>query len=193
MEEFEELEEPQPAPDAGLKDLILEIAKTVILAAIIFGLVSWLTVRVRVEKISMMPTLQEGELALVYKMAYEWGKPMRGDVVIFPHQTGTVTEDYVKRVIGLPGDNVEIKAGELYINGSLVKEPYIKEPMRYEGTWHVPPDNLFVLGDNRNHSLDSHDWGYVPLDIVVGRAVLVYWPLTEAKMLPHRDITAPAQ
>lgn len=189
---MEEPEQPQPTKDADVKDLIIEIVKTVVLAVVIFGLVSWLTVRVRVEKISMMPTLKEGELALVYKMAYEWGKPKRGDIVIFPHNTSFTKEDYVKRVIGLPGDSVEIKAGELYINGAKINEPYVAEPMRYEGTWQVPPNNLFVLGDNRNHSLDSHDWGYVPLDIVVGRAVMVYWPIQEIKLLPHQDIAAVA-
>jgi len=94
-------------------------------------------------------------------------------------------EDYIKRVIGLPGDEVRIEGGMVYVNGSLLDEPYIAAPPSYPGVWAVPEDSFFVLGDNRNQSSDSHSWGFVPLENIVGKALVVYWPLDQIKTLYH--------
>jgi signal peptidase I len=85
-------------------------------------------------------------------------------------------QEYIKRVIGLPGDRVRIINGQVYVNDELIEEPYIAAPPRYQSEWSVPKDALFVLGDNRNNSSDSHNWGPVPMEYVIGRALFVYWP-----------------
>lgn len=157
-----------------------EILQTLIMAVILYFLIDAVIGRVRVENISMQPTLHEGEFILVNKLAYRLGDFQRGDIVIFHH---SLTEDYIKRVIGLPGDMVEVRDMQVYINEQLVTEHYLAAPPRYVGSWKVPDGSLFVLGDNRNQSSDSHNWGYVPEDSVVGRALVIYWPLENLKVL----------
>ena len=168
-------------------DYVIEIGKTLLLAFLLYFAISTVTDRVRVENISMQPTLYEGQLLVVSKLAYQWGQPMRGDIIVF-HHTQQPPEDYVKRIIGLPGDHIEISSGTVYVNGQLLDEPYIADPVSYQGEWDVPADSLFVLGDNRNRSSDSHAWGFVPMDVVVGRVVLRYWPLNLLQLYPRQDL-----
>ncbi len=172
---------------SALVEFLSETAKTILLALLLYFAISAVTDRVRVENVSMQPTLYEGELLVVWKPAYRFGEPHRGDIIVF-HHNRQPQEDYIKRVIGLPGDEVLIENGMLYINGSLIEEPYIASPPAYNGSWLVPPDSLFVLGDNRNRSSDSHVWGFVPLGDVVGRAVFIYWPPASMRILSHTDI-----
>lgn len=171
--------EPKPQRSGAFR-FFLEIVQTLLLAAVLYFLIDLVVARVRVENISMLPTLQPGEFLLVNKMAYELGDFNRGDVVVFHYSP---EEDYIKRVIGLPGDQVEISDGEVRVNGQLLDEPYISAAPQYVGTWEVPPDSLFVLGDNRNQSSDSHRWGFIHVQSVVGEAMVVYWPLDEFKIL----------
>jgi signal peptidase I len=88
-------------------------------------------------------------------------------------------------VIGLSGDTVKITNGQVLVNGNPIEEPYISAPPRYESEWQVPPESLFVLGDNRNNSSDSHNWGPVPLENVIGKALFVYWPPEEWGLIEH--------
>lgn len=183
---------PQTEPSANtLVGLIAEIFKTVLLAVLLYFAISAVTDRVRVENISMQPTLNEGELLVVYKLAYRFGEPHRGDIIVF-HHNRQPPEDYIKRVIGLPGDRVRVEGGQVYVNDIPLDEPYIAEPPFYTGEWVVPPDSLFVLGDNRNRSSDSRIWGFVPMSDVVGRAVLIYWPPDKIRLLSHADLLAQA-
>ncbi len=183
---------PQTEPSANtLIGLIAEIFKTVLLAVLLYFAISAVTDRVRVENISMQPTLNEGELLVVYKLAYRFGEPHRGDIIVF-HHNRQPPEDYIKRVIGLPGDRVRVEGGQVYVNDIPLDEPYIAEPPFYTGEWVVPPDSLFVLGDNRNRSSDSRIWGFVPMNDVVGRAVLIYWPPDKIRLLSHADLLAQA-
>jgi signal peptidase I len=126
----------------------------------------------------MEPTLQSGEFVIVNKLAYFLGEPNLGDVIVF-HFPRDPDQEYIKRVIGLPGDRVVIKGGKVYVNGELLQEDYIAAPPVYEITVDVPVDSLYVLGDNRNNSSDSHNWGPVPMDYVVGKAIFIYWPPTQ--------------
>ena len=96
-------------------------------------------------------------------------------------------------MIGLPGDTVKVSNGRLSINGQVIPETYIAASPDYSGQWVVPPGNIFVLGDNRNDSSDSHSWGMLPLQNVIGKAIVVYWPPPEWALLQHADITATAQ
>lgn len=171
-------DEEKPKKKGVLRDLL----ETILLALIIFVVINAITSRVKVFNVSMQPTLKEGDLLLVNKLAYKLGEPHHGDIIVF-HYQGNKQEDYIKRVIGLPGDLVEIQAGVVRINGQAITEPYIMDLPTYNGTWQVEDGELFVLGDNRNHSSDSHQWGSVKLDWVVGKALLVYWPLDKISLL----------
>jgi len=164
-----------------------DLIETVLMAVVLFLLLNAVTSRVRVYNISMQPTLYEGNLLVVNKFAYKLGTPKRGDIIIF-HYQGTPTEDYIKRVIGLPGDTVNISNGVVQVNGQTLTEPYIAALPRYTGTWMVPEGELFVLGDNRNLSSDSHEWGFVKQEWVVGKAVLVYWPLDRIRVLTSQNL-----
>jgi len=171
---------------------LIDAAETIVLALVLFVIINALTSRVRVENISMEPTLYPGELILVSKLAYTLGEPRHGDVVIF-HAPNNPGEDYIKRIIGIPGDLVEIANGEVRVNGVLLNEPYISAAPVYTGTWIVEDDKLFVLGDNRNSSSDSHAWGFVPLDEVIGKALCVYWPAGKIQNLTQPDIVIASQ
>lgn len=161
-------------------DVFGEILQTLIVAIILYMLIDTMVARVRVENVSMQPTLHEGQFVFVNKLAYRLGSFRRGDIIIFHHDA---TEDYVKRVIGLPGDMVAVIGGQVYVNWVILIEPYIAAPPQYSGTWKVPEGQLFVLGDNRNQSSDSHQWGYIPETSVVGKALMIYWPLGQIKIL----------
>jgi signal peptidase I len=174
----------QPEKKSKWRSFFLEIFQTLILALIFYFIIDSFFPRVRVENISMKPTLEPGELLLVNKLAYKIGNPQHGDVIIF-HYPANPAEDYIKRLIGLPGDEVRVENGQVFINGQSMDEPYISAPPSYRGTWEVPFDSFFVLGDNRNQSSDSHSWGFVPIENVVGKALIVYWPIDQIKTLTH--------
>ena len=176
-----EQETPEPLKQRpAWVGFLWEVLQTLVMAIVLYFLIDTVVGRVRVENISMQPTLHEGQFILVNKLAYRLGDFQRGDIVIFHH---TQAEDYIKRVIGLPGDNVVVRSGQVIVNGMQLDEPYIASPPQYANEWIVPDGSLFVLGDNRNQSSDSHSWGYVPSNTVVGRAMIVYWPLKELKIL----------
>jgi signal peptidase I len=146
--------------------------------------------RVRVQKISMEPTLLSEEILLVNKLAYRFGDIQHGEIITF-HYPLDPELDYVKRVIGLQGDRVDVKNGQVYVNSRQLYEPYISAPPEYEGIWDVPEENLFVLGDNRNPSADSHVWGYVPVENVIGKVIAVYWPITHIRAVTTPEIFLP--
>jgi signal peptidase I len=125
---------------------------------------------------SMIPTLNEKEAVLVIRIPYYFREPSRGEVIVFKYPQD-LTKEYVKRLIGLPGDTIEIKNGVVYVNGKALDEPYVKNKSSDNyGPIKVPKDNYFVLGDNRPVSVDSRYWGFVPKKNLVGKAVLLLWP-----------------
>lgn len=185
-------------PPAGekrkAKSFWRDLLETIALALVLFLILNAITSRVKVFNISMQPTLKQGYLLLVNKMAYKLGDPENGDIIVF-HYNGDKQEDYIKRIIGVPGDKVDISGGVVRVNDVALTEPYILEVPNYSGSWLVPEGQLFVLGDNRNHSSDSHQWGYVKMNWVVGKAVLIYYPFNEITLLGVPDLVraAPAQ
>lgn len=190
--------EPQSQPEAQLeqqqdwKRFGMDILETIILAVVLYFGINALSARVRVDGFSMIPTLQNGEYILVNKLAYKTGQPNRGDIIVF-RLPGDETQDLIKRVIGLPGDTVHISDGTVTINGAKLQEPYIAQNPLYFGEWTVPEGFLFVLGDNRNDSRDSHQWGLLPLENVIGKSVLIYWPPPEWKIINHTEEVLTAQ
>jgi signal peptidase I len=170
---------------SGLRRLLLDIVETLILSLILFLTINAISARIRVDGTSMEPTLHHGQFVLVNKLAYKFGDPQMGDVIVF-HYPRDPDQEYIKRVIGLPGDTVEIINGQVYVNDQLIDEPYIAASPNYgPNNWYVPADSLFVLGDNRNNSSDSHSWGSVPTEYVVGKALVVYWPPTQWEKIAH--------
>lgn len=163
---------------SGFLRFFLDILETLVLSVLLFAGINAISARIRVDGYSMEPTLQSGEFIIVNKLAYKIGSPKPGDVIVF-HYPRDPQQEYIKRVIGLPGEQVRIVGGQVYLNGQPLDEPYIAAPPSYQSDWTVPPESLFVLGDNRNQSSDSHNWGPVPMDYVVGKAVFIYWPPRE--------------
>lgn len=176
----------QQQPGLGGIRFLLDILETLLLSAALFLVINAISARVRVDGISMNPTLQNGELVLVNRLAYRLGEYERGDIVVF-HFTSSPPQDLIKRIIGLPGDDVQISAGRVLVNGTLLDEPYIAAPPLYEGNWRVPEGSLFVLGDNRNDSSDSHSWGMLEMQKVMGKALLVYWPVDSWSLIDHYE------
>ncbi len=192
------------------KSLVREILETLLLTLIIFILVRSVIQNFKVEGESMEPSLHDGQYLFVNKAVYfrydvNWTShlfgnkgsdpqmvslfhpPQRGDIIVFQYPLDT-SKDYIKRVIGLPGESVQIKKKDgVYVNGKKLDEPYIKELADYPDTnpVTVPPNSVFVLGDNRNNSSDSHIWGFVPYENIIGKAWLCYWPTQYWGFIQH--------
>lgn len=169
---------------SGFWRFLLDVIETVVLSVLLFAGINTVSARIRVDGFSMEPTLQNGEFVIVNKLAYKLGSPSIGDVIVF-HYPRDPTQEYIKRVIGLPGDQVKVSGGEVFVNGKKLNEPYIASPARYNSEWEVPTGGLFVLGDNRNNSSDSHNWGAVPLGNIIGKALFVYWPPDQWGIITH--------
>lgn len=184
--------ETQPEQKEDWKRFGLDILETIVLAIVLYFGINTLSARVRVDGFSMNPTLQNGEYILVNRLAYKAGQPNRGDIIVF-RLPGDESQDLIKRVIGLPGDTVRVSDGVVTINGAKLQEPYIAQNPLYSDERVVPEGNLYVLGDNRNDSRDSHQWGLLPLENVIGKSVLIYWPPPDWKIINHTDevLTAP--
>lgn len=174
------------------KHFLLDLLETVGLALVLFVIINSVSARVRVDGSSMLPTLHDGEFVLVNKLAYRLGTPTRGDIIVF-QSTTEANLDLIKRIVGLPGDQVMIGGGHVRVNGQTLDETYINAAPNYNGEWQVPDGYLFVLGDNRNDSSDSHMWGYLPEQNVIGKALLIYWPPPEWAMINHVQIAVAAQ
>ncbi len=187
----ETISEPQETEEkrSGFMRFLIDVAETLILSIVLFAAINAVSARIRVDGASMEPTLQSGEFVIVNKLAYLFGEPTTGDVIVF-HFPRDPDQEYIKRIIGLPGDRVEIKNGEVYVNDQVLDEDYIAASPVYEDILEVPGDSLIVLGDNRNNSSDSHNWGPVPLDYVIGKAMFVYWPPTEWGVLNQPTASA---
>jgi len=163
--------------------------ETLLLSAALFLVINALSARVRVDGFSMLPTLQDGEFVLVNRLAYRFETPpQRGDIIVF-HSPLDTNQDLIKRIIGIPGDTVTIQNGVVSINGLTLQEPYIAAAPLYSGNWNVPEGYLFVLGDNRNDSSDSHSWGVLAQENVLGKAILIYFPFRNWQMIDHHDLT----
>ncbi len=160
----------------------MEGLKTIALSAVLaFGIRTFVAEARYIPSGSMLPTLQINDRLIVDKLGYRFREPQRGDIVVFnptKELEGQNFHDaFIKRVIGLPGDKVEVKDKQVLINGNVIKEQYINESPVYQyGPVQVKAGEYLVLGDNRNNSYDSHYWGFVPREKIIGRAVIRFWP-----------------
>jgi signal peptidase I len=171
--------------------LIGEILQTIFVAALLFVAVNLVTARIRVEGSSMEPSLHDGEFVVVNRLAYRWNKPTRGDIIVFNFPLDPQRR-FIKRIIGLPGDTISAHSDHIYVNGIPLSEPYIAAPVLYTGQWVVGETEVFVLGDNRNNSSDSQNWGPLPEAEIIGRAELVYWPPEVIGVIPHYNLALAA-
>ena len=178
-------EEQREVDSPGLKSLLRETLETVILAVLIFLVIRSLVQNYRIEGQSMEPNFHHGQYLLVNKLAYRLGEYRRGDVIVF-HYPNNPSQDYIKRVIGLPGDTIEFRDGVLFVNGLNVDEPYAQVPIaRNIPAQTVAPGFLYVLGDNRPASSDTRTWGQLSQDYVIGKAWLAIWPVDNAGLVEH--------
>jgi signal peptidase I len=166
-----------------IKDWVISILIAVVLA---FFIRYFIVELYMVEGPSMRPTLVNGERLVVNKFLYRFKTPERGEIIVFRYPRDP-SRDFIKRVIGVPGDTVEIKEGRVFVNGQLQNETYILEKTR--GSYPlatVPAGHVFVMGDNRNNSEDSRfrDVGFVSGELIKGKAVFVFWPIDQLKSLP---------
>jgi signal peptidase I len=168
--------------------LLRELLETIVLSLVIFLLIRVVIQNYRIESHSMEPNFREGQFILVNKLAFKFGEPSRGEVIVF-HNPGNIEEDYIKRVIGLPGDVVEVRDQTVYVNGQVLAEPYATNPFRDNyGPEVVPDDHLFVMGDNRGNSSDSRRIGSIPEELIVGQAWLRVWPFDKWGFITHYQL-----
>ena len=164
-------------------DWLFSIIIAVVLA---LGIRTFLVEPYMVSGPSMRPTLQNEERLIVNKLVYYLREPQRGEIIVFKYPSDT-RRDFIKRVIAVGGDPIEIRDGKTFVNGEAIDESYIKEPFHTNyGKVTVPKGFIFVMGDNRNNSEDSRyaDVGFVDLSLVKGKASVVFWPFSEFKALP---------
>lgn len=169
-----------PRPGLHLAGKLREFAELVLTIAAIFVLVELAIPRFMVDGHSMEPNFHDADRLIVSRMNYLFGSPQRGDIIVFNSPQNPEGEPLIKRVIGLPGEKVEIRDAKVYIDGMPLDEPYIAEPCRpsscTDAEWTLGPDEFFVMGDNRNHSNDSRRFGPVKLSAIIGEALIRYWP-----------------
>ncbi|WP_336885154.1 signal peptidase I [Caldalkalibacillus salinus] len=158
-----------------------------IAVAIALGIRIFLFAPIVVDGTSMLPTLEDGEKILVNKVMYHLDEPQRGDILVFHAEHG---KDWIKRVIGEPGDTVEVRDDQLYINGEPIEERYLEDKLlqtsgilTHDFQTTVPEGHIFVMGDNRQNSRDSRSIGAIPIDDVVGRADVVFWPFDAIRLV----------
>lgn len=181
-QEFPDLP-PEESTKVGVRSFIKDILEVVVISLVLFFSINAVSARIRVESVSMQPTLFAGNFVVVNKLAYQFGEAERGDIIVFEYPPDPEQDPYIKRVIGLPGEQVQIAGGKVMIDGVTIQEPYLVAETRQGGEWIIPDDSLFVMGDNRMNSSDSRSWGVVPLENVIGKAMVVYWPPEKWELL----------
>ena len=196
--------EPARTESKSNNRIVREVVETLLLAALIFFLVRLVVLNFRVDGASMVPNLENGQMLLVNRNAYHhfdingsryypFDPPERGDVIVFDPPTNS-EKPYIKRIIGLPGEEVTFGDGHVLIDGVPLEEAYIEDRTRCGRSETcdvvVPEGNIYVLGDNRNNSSDSRVFGPVPVDNVIGKAWVSYWPPGDFGFVPHESYAA---
>jgi len=173
-----------PEPE-GKKSPLNELLESAIIAVVLAAVIRlFILAPFYIPSGSMEPTLLVGDRIIVSKLAYHLGEPHRGDIVVFKYPLDT-SRDFVKRLIAFGGETVALRNSHLYINGREMPENYLPPGLHFAdfGPVKVPPGDYFMLGDNRNNSDDSRVWGALPGKYIIGKAILIYWPLDRIGLL----------
>ena len=183
-------------PQRRARGCLIEILETVVLTVVIFlGIQTFVAQPFQVEQDSMQATLQSGQYVLIDKLTPRWTPYQRGDIVVLARPAGgggPGGAPLIKRVIGLPGEHVELVGGKVLIDGQELAEPYLfaengvaqaTQPTIGTTSWVVPAGQVFVMGDHRRVSADSRTFGPIPMSSVVGRALLRYWPIDTFELI----------
>jgi signal peptidase I len=181
------------------KAFLRDVAEMLLLAVGLYLLATVAVQAVHVVGSSMNPSLQDNDLVLASRLDYRFHPPARGDIVIVQDPYDP-SQNFIKRIVGLPGDHVLIRADHVYLNGIRLEEPYVSQDWHTTANWPaypespegevVPANSYFVLGDNRDHSSDSRLFGWVAQNQIEGRAVARFWPLAHAELLDTRPTLA---
>lgn len=200
---------PQTPAQTSLLGALWEFVQILLLALLMVIVIRNVVQNYRIEGLSMEPNFHDGQFLIVNRYAYCPGihleipivnvalyektwctrLPNRGDVIIFEYPRDP-SRDFIKRVIGLPGETIEVREGKVYVDDQLMPEPFGPNPGSYNaGPLVVGPDEVYVMGDNRNNSSDSHMWGPLPLKLIIGRALVSYWPPQYWSLVPQFNLT----
>lgn len=175
-------------PRLRRRGFLYELVETIVLIMAIYALVDLASVRFYVDGPSMEPNFYTTQRVIVSRVNYLLGKPQRGEIIVFESPDDPASDPpLIKRVIGLPGETVEIRDNRVYINGQMLDEPYINEPgltdARSQDSWTLGPDEYFVMGDNRSRSRDSRAFGPIKREHIIGEALIRYWPPSDWDLL----------
>ena len=190
---------PAPGQPTRQKSFLRDTLEIVFLALVLYVVIQYAVQTVHVLGSSMYGTLHDNDLLVASKISYKLHPPQRGDIIVFK-PPDEASRDFIKRVIALPGERIHITNSVVYINGQALHEPYLPEKWIYNNNWPpdgqdklVPPNEYFVMGDNRNHSSDSRTFGFIELDSILGKAEIRIWPLGQAGFLAGKPTLASGQ
>lgn len=174
---------PAPTEQPRQKSFIRDTLEIVFLALVLYVVIQYAVQTVHVLGSSMLYTLHDNDLLVASKISYKLHQPQRGDIIVFK-PPDEASRDFIKRIIALPGERIRITNGVVYINDQILREPYLPEKWTYNNNWPasgqdqiMPPNEYFVMGDNRNHSSDSRTFGPITLESILGKAEIRIWPL----------------
>lgn len=174
------------------KDHVIDFFQTLVVFAAIGTAIYWLVAQPhKVSGSSMFPNFKDGDYIITDKLTYKFGDPKRGDIVVFKNPKDE-TVDFIKRILALPGDKIKVQNGKIYLNGSELKEPYLKDTiitnpgafLREGEEITVEPGRYITIGDNRPASSDSREWGFITQQEIIGKVFFRYWPASEVGLYP---------
>ena len=190
---------PAPAQPPRQKSFLRDTLEIVFLALVLYVVIQYAVQTVHVLGSSMYATLHDNDLLVASKISYKLHHPQRGDIIVFK-PPDEASRDFIKRIIALPGERIRITNSVVYINGQVLREPYLPEKWTYNNNWPasgqdqlVPPDEYFVMGDNRNHSSDSRTFNFIELSSILGKAEVRIWPLGQVGFLGAQPTLAASQ
>jgi signal peptidase I len=190
---------PAPAQPPRQKSFLRDTLEIVFLALVLYVVIQYAVQTVHVLGSSMYGTLHDNDLLVASKISYKLHHPQRGDIIVFK-PPDEASRDFIKRIIALPGERIRITNSVVYINGQVLREPYLPEKWTYNNNWPasgqdqlVPPDEYFVMGDNRNHSSDSRTFNFIELSSILGKAEVRIWPLGQVGFLGAQPTLAASQ